>query len=119
MWGNFRTTINGTHFMQSARALYGASAVYRSDAVTSDGEAKRAVDLYAAQPSTVPGHDIFRGTGGSAYFLKHQDITAGTETLIVETRNSTTGWVIERRILSYRTDYDINYVLGVVTLRNP
>ena len=119
MWGNFRTTINGTHFMQSARALYGASAVYRSNAVTGDGEAKRSLDAYAAQPSTVPGHDIFRGTGGSAYFLKHQDITAGTETLIVETRNSTTGWVIERRTLTYRTDYDINYVLGVVTLRNP
>ena len=119
MWGNFRTAINGAHFMQSARALYGASAVYRSESVTSDGEAKRAVDAYAAQPSTVPSHDIFRGTGGSAYFLKHQDITTGTETLIVETRNSTTGWVVERRTLTYRTDYDINYVLGVVTLRNP
>ncbi len=119
MWGNFRTTINGTHLMQSARALYGASAVYRSPAVTSDGDAKRSVDAYAAQPSTVPGHDIFRGTGGSAYFLKHKDITAGTETLNVETRNSTTGWVIERRTLNYRTDYEINFVLGVVTLRNP
>ena len=119
MWGNFRTAISGSHFMQSARALYGANAVYRSRSVTSDGEAKRSLDVYAAQPSTVPGHDIFRGTGGSAYFLKHQDITAGTESLIIETRNSVTGWVVERRTLTYRTDYDINYVLGVVTLRNP
>jgi hypothetical protein len=118
-WGNFRTNISGTHFMRSARALYGASAVYRSQGVTSDGEAKVAADGYAAQPGTVPGHDVFRGTGGSAYFLKHKDLNPGTETLILETRNSVTGWVVESRTLTYRTDYDINYVLGVVTLRDP
>ena len=119
MWGNFRTNITGSHFMKSARVLYGASAVYRSQSVTADGEAKISGDAYAAQPGTVPGHDVFRGTGGSAYFLKHQDLTPGTETLIIETRNPVTGWIVDSKTLTYRTDYDINYVLGVITLRNP
>jgi hypothetical protein len=119
MWGNFHTNISGTHFMKSARALYGANGVYKSQAVTKDGEAKVELDAYAAQPSTVPGHEVFRGTGGSAYFLKHRDLTPGTESLILESRNPVTGWVVESRTLTYRTDYEINYVLGVITLRDP
>jgi hypothetical protein len=119
MWGNFRTNITGTHFLHSNRELYGASAVYRSEAVTKDGEAKLAADAYAAQPTTVPQSDVFRGTGGSAYFLKHQDITIGSETITIETRNAVTGWVVDRRTLVYRDDYDFDYVSGVLTLRSP
>ncbi len=119
MWGNFRTNITGTHFLKSERALYGANAVYRSEAVTKDGEAKIAGDAYAAQPGTVPQTDTFRGTGGSAYFLKHQDITQGSETVTLETRNSITGWVVDRKTLTYRDDYEFNYILGVLTLRSP
>ncbi len=119
MWGNFRTNITGTHFLKSQRALYGANAVYRSEAATKDGEAKIAMDAYAAQPGTVPQSDTFRGTGGSAYFLKHQDITQGSETVTIETRNAITGWVVDRKTLTYRDDYDFNYILGVLTLRSP
>jgi hypothetical protein len=119
MWGNFRTNISGTHFMHADRALYGANAVYRSQAVTKDGEAKASVDAYAAQPGTVPQTDVFRGTGGSAYFLKHQDITSGSETITIETRNAITGWVVNSETLTYREGYDFDYVLGVLTLRKP
>jgi hypothetical protein len=119
MWGNFKTNITGTHFLRSNRELYGASGVYRSDAVTSDGEAKLAADAYAALPNTVPQSDVFRGTGGSAYFLKHQDITVGSETITIETRNATTGWVVERKTLAYRDDYEFDYALGVLILRTP
>jgi hypothetical protein len=119
MWGNFHTNITGTHFQHSERQLYGASAVYRSDAVNKNGDAKVAGDAYAAQPNSVPQNDVFRGTGGSAYFLKHQDITIGSESVIIETRNATTGWVVDRRTLVYREDYDFDYALGVLTLRSP
>jgi hypothetical protein len=119
MWGNFKTNITGTHFMHSNRELYGANGVYRSDSVTKDGEAKLAGDVYAALPNTVPQNDVFRGTGGSAYFLKHQDITVGSETITIETRNPTTGWVVDRKTLVYRDDYDFDYALGVLTLRTP
>jgi hypothetical protein len=119
MWGNFKSNITGTQFMKSERALYGANAVYRSQAVTKDGEAKAAIDAYAAQPGTVPQTDVFRGTGGSAYFLKHHDITSGSEIVTIETRNAITGWVVDSKILTYRQDYDFNYISGVLTLRSP
>ena len=119
MWGNFRSNISGTHFIRSERTLYGASAVYRSDEVTVNGDAQKSVDIYAALPGTVPQNDVFRGTGGSSYFLKHQLITVGSEKISAEQRNPTTGFVTQRLTLTYKTDYDIDYTNGVVILRNP
>ena len=118
MWGNFHSNITGTHFLRTARKLYGGDAVYRSDAVTKDGAAKRSLDAYAALPGTVPENDVFRGTGGSAYFLKHADITIGSETVSIESRNSVTGWVVQRTQLTRTTDYTIDTTNGVVVLNN-
>ena len=119
MWGNFKSNITGTKFLRNERALYGASGVFRSEETAPNGEARTAADVYAAQPGTVPQRDVLRGTGGSAYFLKHQDITQGSETVSVEVRNPTTGWVVERKTLKYNADYEFDYVQGVIILRKP
>jgi len=119
MWGNFKTNITGTKFMATSRALYGAGGVYRSDAVTVDGNAKRAVDVYAALPKTVPETEIFRGTGGSAYFMKHRDITAGSEVVSIEVRNSVTGFVVGANQLTATTDYRFDPINGVMILNAP
>src|SRR5690606_9695484 len=79
MWGNYKTQITGTEFLPADRALYGASGVYRSEATTSFGERRTEVVAYAAQPDTLPQREEFLGTGGSAYFLKRQDIVQGSE----------------------------------------
>ncbi len=119
MWGNFKSNITGTKFLRNERALYGASGVFKSEQAVPNGEARTAVDAYAAQPGTVPQRDVLRGTGGSAYFLKHQDITQGSETVSVEVRSAITGFVSERRTLKYGTDYEFDYIQGVLILRQP
>lgn len=119
MWGNFKAEIGDTEYLRNERALYGASAVYRSEAATTFGERKSQVKLYAAQPGTLPQRDVLRGTGGSAYFLKRQDITVGSETVTVEIRNSVSGLVMERRTLRYGFDYDIDYAQGIIILSKP
>lgn len=119
MWGNYKTEITGTEFMRSDRALYGASAVYRSEETTSFGERKGEVTLYAAQPDTLPQRDEFLGTGGSAYFMKRQDITVGSETVTVEVRDAVTGRLVERRSLTYGEDYSFDYMQGVMILKRP
>ncbi len=119
MWGNYKTQITGTEFMRSERALYGASAVYRSEDTTSFGARKGEVTLYAAQPDTLPQRDEFLGTGGSAYFMKRQDITVGSETVTVEIRDAVTGLVVERRTLAYGEDYSFDYMQGVMILKRP
>ena len=119
MWGNFKTRITGTQFLRNERALYGANALYRSEKTTEFGERQTELNVYAAQPGTLPQRDVFRGTGGSAYFLKHQDITTGSETVTVEVRDSTTGQVLSRRALRYGFDYDFDYVQGLIILKTP
>jgi len=119
MWGNYKTQITGTEFLRSDRALYGASAVYRSEEATSFGERRTEVTLYGAQPDTLPSREVFLGTGGSAYFLKRQDIVEGSETVRVETRDAVTGRVVARQTLSYGEDYSFDYMQGVIILRRP
>ena len=119
MWGNFKTQVHGTELLRNERALYGADAVYKSEASTKHGERKTSLQVYAAQPGTLPQRDVLRGTGGSAYFLKHQDITIGSETVTVEIRDRITGRVIQRRSLSYGEDYTLDYLQGMLLLTSP
>lgn len=119
VWGNFKTDIRGTEFLRNDRALYGANLVLKSDRMVPSGERSGEVHGYAAQPDSLPQRDVFRGTGGSAYFLTHQDVTTGSETLYVEVRNPVTGMVVDRRSLVYGRDYTIDYSQGVVLLNEP
>ncbi len=119
MWGNFKSRIEGNGLLRNERALYGANAAYRSPATTSFGERKLEATAYAAQPGTLPQRDVFRGTGGSAYFLKRQDLTRGSETITVVVTDPLSGRVISRQTLVAGEDYDIDYVQGIVILRRP
>ncbi|NVK35220.1 MAG: TonB-dependent receptor [Rhodobacteraceae bacterium] len=119
MWGDYKTGITGSEFIRSNRSLYGANAVYRSEAVTSRGDLRTEATAYASQPDTQVQHDQFLATGGSAYFLKRQDLTVGSETLTVEIRDRTTGQVIERQYLREGEDYTVNYMQGLVILNQP
>lgn len=119
LWGSYKAIIQGTEFMRSDRALYGASSAYRSEKTTPFGERNTEVTIYAAQPDTLPQRDEFLGTGGSAYFMRRQDITIGSETVTVEVRDSTTGQIIERRTLRYGEDYSFDYLQGMLILKRP
>jgi len=119
MWGNFRTTWNGTELLQYSRGLYGANVRYRSENTTTHGEKRTQVDAFAADPGTLGARDEFRGTGGSLYYLRHQDLTMGSERVWVEVRDRDSGLVIERKLLAPAQDYEINYLQGRITLTQP
>lgn len=117
MWGNYKTEITDPTFIKSSRELYGASAVYRSEKLTAFGDRKAEVKVYAAQPETLPQLDQFLATGGSAYYLKRQDITIDSETVTVEVRNSLTGNLLQTTTLVAGDDYSLNYTQGVLMLK--
>lgn len=119
LWGNYKTKVKGTYFIRNERALYGAQAVLRSNQTTSHGERIAEAEVYASQPDTLPQRDTFRGTGGSAYFLTRQDITQGSETISIESRDPLTGRVISTTLLAEGKDYRIDYVQGVIILNSP
>lgn len=119
LWGNYKAGVTGSKYLRNERQLYGLHGVYRSAEQTSRGQARAGIELYAASPDRLPGREIFRGTGGSIYFLQRQDISLGSETITVEIRDRDTGRVIETRTLSEGRDYDVNSIQGVITLAAP
>lgn len=119
MWGDFRPEGDLDRMVRTDRTLYGASAGWRSRNVAADGSARRAISAYAASTDRLSQRDVFRGTGGSAYFLSHRDIESGTETLLVEVRDPVTNTIVSSRRLVEGQDYRIDYVQGVVILNDP
>ncbi len=119
LWGNFDVGYMDNELAQVDRGLYGGQGHYQSDAVTSFGEEKLALDLFGAEPGTIPSRQDFRGTGGSLYFLRHQDILTGSESVRIEVRDKVTGIVTGVVNLNPSVDYDIDYLQGRVLLSEP
>ncbi|RQW88898.1 MAG: OmpA family protein [Geobacter sp.] len=119
LWGNFQTQWTGSELTQFNRALYGAELLLKSPAITRFGERQGYLNAFAADPGTLQSRDEFRGTGGSLYYLRHMDITRGSEQVWVEVRDRDSGLVLERKQLVSSQDFDIDYLQGRVMLRSP
>lgn len=119
LWGNFKTAINGTEFVRYDRGLYGAEAHLATQGATGLGEKRGEAEAFAAQPGTLGARDIFRGTGGSLYYLRRQNITSGSERVSLEVRDDVTGLVLQSKVLKPYDDYEINTIQGRVLLRDP
>ena len=119
LWGNFDINYTDNNLAHVDRNLYGANIHYENSAATTFGEKSFKVDLFAAESGTIGGRDEFRGTGGSLYYLKHQDILAGSDRLRVEIRDKTSGLVLAVKNLTPALDYDIDYIQGRILLTEP
>ena len=119
LWGNFRLNYFDNELTQVDRGLYGANLHWVSDAVTSFGAKRIALDGFAAQPGTIAGRDEFQGTGGSLYFLHEQDILTGSEQVRIELRDKDSGLATGTVNLQPNVDYEIDYLQGRIVLAEP
>lgn len=119
VWGNFKAEWLDSDLARVDRGLYGAYGHYGSVAATGFGERRTRVDGFAAEPGTVRAREEFRGTGGSLYYLQHQDISTGSESLWVEVRDRDSGMVLQTRRLVPGQDYGIDALQGRVQLTSP
>ena len=94
LWGNFRVSYIDNDLAHVDRGLYGGNLHYQTPSLTSFGEKRFMVDGFAADPGTVAGRDEFRGTGGSLYWLRRQDILQGSERVRIEIRDKDSGIVM-------------------------
>ena len=117
--GNFSIGYLDTTLSQVDRGLYGVTGHFEADNYTSFGEEKFMVEGFAAEPGTVAGRDEFRGTGGSLYFLRHQDLLIGSDRVRIEVRDKDSGVVIGVRNLVPVIDYDLDYIQGRILLSQP
>lgn len=119
LWGNFRIGYTGNSLAHVDRTLYGANLHYDPATTTPFGEKRLLLDGFAAQPGTLAGRDEFRGTGGSLYYLKHQDILTGSERLRIEYRDKASGLVVAVKNLVPVQDYSIDHLQGRILLSAP
>src|SRR5262249_15126408 len=119
MWGNFKVAYVGNELAHVDRGLYGANAHYGTERNTSFGERRISLDGFAAQPGTLPSYEQFLGTGRSLYFLHHQDILTGSESVRIEIRDKASGIVTGVVNLRSNVDYDIDYLQGRLLLSAP
>jgi len=119
MWGNFNAGYMGNELAHVDRGLYGANAHYGSESTTKFGERRMTVDGFAAEPGTLSSYEEFRGTGGSLYFLHHQDILTGSERVRIEIRDKDSRIVTGVVNLRPSVDYDIDYLQGRLLLSQP
>ena len=119
LWGNYQTNFNDTEFARVNRTLYGAKLNWDENAFTTLGDARTDVTAYVAEGGSRQARDELRGTGGSVYYLRHGDISIGSEQLRIETRDSVSNLVLESRRLVYGTDYDLDFIQGRVILNRP
>jgi len=118
-FGNFKIGYMNNELARVDRGLYGANLHYQSDNTTAFGDLKFAVDAFAAEPGTIPSREEFRGTGGSLYFLRRQDILAGSERVRIEIRDKASGIVTGTLNLTPVIDYDIDFLQGRIVLTQP
>jgi hypothetical protein len=118
-WGNFKVAYMNNELGRVDRGLYGANAHYEADATTDFGDKRFAVDAYAAEPGTLASREEFRGTGGSLYFLRRQDLLMGSERVRIELRDKASGLVTGVVNLTPAMDYDIDYLQGRIVLTEP
>ncbi len=119
LWGNYRVAYNQNELARVDRAMYGANGRWTSSRSTHFGERRASLDLFGAQPGTVPTVQTFRGTGGSFYYLRHQDLAGGSERVRIELRDKASGLVIGVVNLAPGTDYDVDYLQGTIMLAEP
>lgn len=119
LWGNFNVDYTDNNLAHVDRSLYGANVHYENNSITEFGEKTFKLALFAAEPGTIAGRDEFRGTGGSLYYLKHQDILAGSDRVRIEVRDKISGLVIAVKNLVPALDYDVDYIQGRIVLSDP
>jgi hypothetical protein len=119
VWGNFNTGITGTEYGQYSRSLYGGALSWRSRQATALGEPGSEFKVFGSEAQTAPGHSEFLGTGGSLYYLKHTDVLPGSDRVVLEVRDDTTGRVERRIDLIRGADYEIDEFQGRVLLTRP
>jgi flagellar motor protein MotB len=118
-WGSFNVGYMNNELAQVDRGLYGANLHYQSTATTAFGDQRFAIDGFAAEPGTIASWEEFRGTGGSLYFLRRQDLLMGSERVRIELRDRASGLVNGVVNLTPGIDYDIDYLQGRILLTTP
>lgn len=117
--GNAAMALDDTELSGFQRTLYGARIQYHSVSRTRYGQPRTTIAMLGAEASQVHVRDELRGTGGSVYYLSHNDLVEGSEQISIAVRDATTGLVIARLPQRRNLDYTMKYAEGRVLFARP
>ncbi len=119
VWGNYAVDLKDTEFAQYSRTLYGGKVDYTNVANNPYGDPRTRVITFYAEVRQRSAHNEFLGTGGSLYYLKHQDIIVGSVKIHLEVRDAVTGQVRSTTEMKDGVDYDIDNSQGRILFWRP
>src|SRR6056297_241292 len=109
IWGNYKLNYDNNKLINLSKNIYGANIDYDN---------RFDFNTFWYQPFSTQTRDELELTGGILYYLRQDDLIAGSEDIKIELRDSSTDRVLESRNLIAGEDYDINYLQGRITLKS-
>lgn len=115
--GNFKSQIEGVELFSYDRAFYGLSLDFKKAFVKGYDTG---VKLFASKDGEIQqhAHVELRGTGGSIYYLKHEELLEGSEKVKVVVRDRDTGMELYSTPRSLYSDYTVEYRQGRILLKS-
>jgi len=117
--GNYPLNLNDTELAAYRRTLYGGRFAYESTSRTPYGDPDTRVVLFGAEIKQAHIRDELRATGGSLYYLSHQDVIEGSEQVILVVRDKNTGLTLSQDVQRQNLDYTIKYQEGRIMFHRP
>jgi hypothetical protein len=116
--GNFKSQIEGVELFSYDRAFYGLQLDFKRAFVKGYDTG---VKVFASRDGEIQqhAHVELRGTGGSIYYLKHEEVLEGSEKVRVVVRDRDTGMELFSTYRSRYSDYTVEYRQGRILLKSP
>ena len=118
--GNYSASFRDTDLAGVRRALYGTKYEFKKFSSDPNSQAGDTVTIFTAKHKQLHARTDLRSTGGSHYYLAHDRIAPGSESVTVEIRDALAPErVLARRTLTANVDYEIDYQSGALRLFSP
>jgi uncharacterized repeat protein (TIGR01451 family) len=117
--GDYPVAWTDTELGAYQRTLYGGKAVWQRARRGEDGPPDTQVLVFGAELEQIHVRDEVGATGGSLYFLSHEDLVEGSEQVAIVVRDKITGLVLSRRTQQRNVDYSVKYEEGRVLFHRP
>jgi len=128
--GNFALQWSETELANYQRTLYGLRASYQSESKVGnnktdyeeDNNNQRSItetDLFISDVNQIHVRDEILTTGGSLYYLSHNQVIEGSEQITLVVRDRETGLLLSRTPQTQNKDYTIDYDQGRLLFNRP
>ncbi len=118
-WGKYSTALSNTELAHFERFLQGGKVNYKSVDTTIFGEPVTTAMAFDARAQQKSVQNEFLATGGSLYYLKHQDVISDSLQVNVEVRDLITGNVLATKNLVAVVDYQLDASAGRIIFAHP